>query len=101
MLVKGEEKQTIAKKGTCLETPESPYVPWKTLILPALLTESHLTFDCFKQSNSVIYQVATKEIINADIVGNNSLHSHVCNPKFSMCSTTVNKKYMRDSGLRV
>lgn len=40
----------------------------------------------------MIYWIATVKIINEDSVGNNNLHLHVCKPKFSICSTTVNEK---------
>jgi len=49
----------------------------------------------------VIYWVATVEIIKEDSVGNNNLHWHVCNPKFSTCSTSVNEKHAKDNGLCV
>lgn len=100
VLVRAVEKRTIAKKGNCLDTFESPYARQKSLLLSALITRSHFTFDCFTQSNSVIYWVATVEN-KADSVGNTNLHWHICNPKFSTCSTTVNEKYAKDNGLCV
>lgn len=47
----------------------------------------------------MIYWVATVEIIKEDSAGNNNLHWHVCNPKFSARSTTTNEKEAKENVL--